>query len=681
MSYQPLGNAFKNMPGSDWAAVQQEAQTETTSQPTYKSNTVENVTFSGYFLATDATASLAILSDDGADVYINGQKVLSGYQNGQALPDLPHSLSQINYTFDPTHIYSIKIVYSNVFLTGPTDIDGVTLFCYNGGGVMAPVINVNTGAWQPNPAGVGQIITSHITTTVDNPYQSPSGDSISQHWNWITGGVYRSDDGTSGSFTPYTSGYGIAWSPGSSTTNFSGTFNATGYYIIKVTGTLTYHDDTTGKDSVTCHGDGYIGGSAGDLAPPPGSPAISVHQTLRPMGVPAPAAKGVPVGALFIHVNDTGDAVDDKYVRLKSSHPIGIFFTTPVTIVNPNPVVVTAKVTNPDGRLGFAATANPASDSPSLSVSVPANSVATFYTTGEAQSSQIGDAEIDVNDSSTGVSYAKKMITVFSFSNPQMTIAIGSNYSLLPIGNKIALIANPLNAVILSAQETVVPAGVNLAAPQIKKLQLGIIQNGYNRTDSFLFSNPQVIWSAGVTSGSITVYTSFGGNDNPVTKQTVDSASLADEPFFRRKAFDVATGLVPITAATTVCKDADDPTSVYPGFYVATGKDTNNIEENINYPLIQSTLNTKFEDWCTIYDSTLPIGTQDEWLCESSWALDIDITQKNLIATLGKTQNNTNFTDVPIETGSTYNDLLKADAGGLISGNLPSKTITYPNTQ
>ena len=93
MSYQPLGNAFKNMPGSDWAAVQQEAQTETTSQPTYKSNTVENVTFSGYFLATDATASLAILSDDGADVYINGQKVLSGYQNGQALPDLPHSLS------------------------------------------------------------------------------------------------------------------------------------------------------------------------------------------------------------------------------------------------------------------------------------------------------------------------------------------------------------------------------------------------------------------------------------------------------------------------------------------------------------------------------------------------------------------------------------------------------------
>ena len=298
MSYQPLGNAFKNMPGSDWAAVQQEAQTETTSQPTYKSNTVENVTFSGYFLATDATASLAILSDDGADVYINGQKVLSGYQNGQALPDLPHSLSQINYTFDPTHIYSIKIVYSNVFLTGPTDIDGVTLFCYNGGGVMAPVINVNTGAWQPNPAGVGQIITSHVTTIVDNPYQSPSGDSISQHWNWITGGVYRSDDGTSGSFTPYTSGYGIAWSPGSSTTDFSGTFSEAGFYIIKVTAALTYHDDTTGKDIVTCTSDGYIGGSAGDLAPPPGSPiasAMSAHQTLRSMDAPMPTNKGVPV--------------------------------------------------------------------------------------------------------------------------------------------------------------------------------------------------------------------------------------------------------------------------------------------------------------------------------------------------------------------------------------------------
>ena len=140
MQSQPLSNCFKNQTGFDWPAVQQTALTQTTTQPVYKSNAVENITFSGYFQATDATARLGILSDDGADVFIDGQKVQSGYQVGQALPNLATSLHQLSFTSDPTHVapdpshlYFIQIVYSNTYLSGLTDIDGVTLFCYGDG--------------------------------------------------------------------------------------------------------------------------------------------------------------------------------------------------------------------------------------------------------------------------------------------------------------------------------------------------------------------------------------------------------------------------------------------------------------------------------------------------------------------------------------------------------------------
>lgn len=145
VQYQSLSVAFLNTPGSDWPAVYALAQGQTTTQPRYKSNAVENVTFSGYFQATDATAQVALLSDDGADLFIDGVKVHSGYQSNQALPDLNNSLYPISYTFDPKHVYFIKIVYSNTILVDMTDVDGVTLFCYGGGGsivTLNPTVQV-----------------------------------------------------------------------------------------------------------------------------------------------------------------------------------------------------------------------------------------------------------------------------------------------------------------------------------------------------------------------------------------------------------------------------------------------------------------------------------------------------------------------------------------------------------
>jgi len=305
----PIPLPLETMPGKSFADVQAQAKTESGTGPVW-GNAPDPValpfhaTLSGSVTADATMTKLAIFSDDGCDVTVDGVKVWSARDKPQALPDLPNSLHELPVTLTPgTH--TVQIDYSNVIYTVadaangiPPDIDGCTLFQYG----PKTVVNVLTGGWQPNPAAVGQTITSDVKTRVDNPYQSSNGDSISEHWAWDTTGVYQSKSSTSGSFTAYTGGYTISWAEGSPTTTFSGSFSDGGFYIIKVTATLTYHDDTTGKDVGTYTGDGYIGGSAGDLAPPAASPAVapsaaSPRVALRPRaaGVAPAAGTGLPV--------------------------------------------------------------------------------------------------------------------------------------------------------------------------------------------------------------------------------------------------------------------------------------------------------------------------------------------------------------------------------------------------
>ena len=189
----------------------------------------------------------------------------------------------------------------------------------------APVIGLQIGDWQPKPALINQTITAPVTASVTaNPYQSPTGDSISQHWAWATGGVYGSADGSPGSFTPATN-YVIGWDQGSATTQFRGSFSNPGYYIVQVTATLTYHDDTTGQDVCTASGSGYIGGSISDLASSGSSAAsanvlsanvLSAHQALQPRSTGTMTVDGMAVAANPIdHLAYSTDGVSYQSVN------------------------------------------------------------------------------------------------------------------------------------------------------------------------------------------------------------------------------------------------------------------------------------------------------------------------------------------------------------------------------
>ncbi len=103
----------------------------------------DDLIFEGYFQPVSDQTNLAIFSDDGCDVWINSVLVLNNFKKPQHLPTLQQSFHVLK-AFKPIagQLYQIKIRYANTIYLGKTDIDGCTLFAFNGGGngIGKPVI-------------------------------------------------------------------------------------------------------------------------------------------------------------------------------------------------------------------------------------------------------------------------------------------------------------------------------------------------------------------------------------------------------------------------------------------------------------------------------------------------------------------------------------------------------------
>ncbi len=127
---------------SGWNAVLADAasQNEGMGHPYYHSTVLEHQTFEGDYTPTRRVV-LAIFSDDGCDVTVDGTKVWAGQDKPQALPKLDESLHKLGVTLEPNTKHHIKVDYSNVIYAGGGDTDGVTLFAYE---KTVPYISLDT---------------------------------------------------------------------------------------------------------------------------------------------------------------------------------------------------------------------------------------------------------------------------------------------------------------------------------------------------------------------------------------------------------------------------------------------------------------------------------------------------------------------------------------------------------
>lgn len=256
----PLPLPLEVMTGSaSWSDVQAQAAAEAASadpnatppiqggSPKYRSTQVENVSFEGDFTPDVNHTDLAIFSDDGADVTIDGSKVWSGKGTAQALPTLSQSLHQLG-KFNAGQTYHIRIDYSNVYYDGDGDIDGVTLFAYADPPVVTlDLSGVDSLALDADIEGSGP-----IKASVSNAPQSTAACQVtSVEWNWDFGDVEYSTDGQTNWGVPSGDvGYEMTIDDASvPTTNFNMTLDP-GYWEVILTATVIYHT-TCGDISAT----------------------------------------------------------------------------------------------------------------------------------------------------------------------------------------------------------------------------------------------------------------------------------------------------------------------------------------------------------------------------------------------------------------------------------------------
>ena len=131
---RPLSDVLENMEGAPWSAVNLVAtqQAAIAFGPVYRNfpATVPfYAAFEGNFIPASDDTRLAIFSDDGCDVYINGERIFNRLNRTQGLSDLARALSPLDYEFQAGQSYAIRIEYSNL-IPVIRDADGATLFAY-----------------------------------------------------------------------------------------------------------------------------------------------------------------------------------------------------------------------------------------------------------------------------------------------------------------------------------------------------------------------------------------------------------------------------------------------------------------------------------------------------------------------------------------------------------------------
>ena len=164
----PVSSIFNNKGELGLESVRNTAQAQSTATPYYKSNSVETRTYEGYFKAASSSSKLAILSDDGSSVWVNGQQILGRAGQGQGFENFDSTFSLLSQSFAAGQIYHVKVRYTNTSHLSDADVDGVSLWAYDGGGEMVTLsVTATTSASAICAGGIADDVhRAEVTATV-----------------------------------------------------------------------------------------------------------------------------------------------------------------------------------------------------------------------------------------------------------------------------------------------------------------------------------------------------------------------------------------------------------------------------------------------------------------------------------------------------------------------------------
>ncbi len=132
------------MGGLPYESVKSAAMAQINATPFYKSKVLETRWYDGYFKAAPgASASkLALLSDDGTSVWIDGVKVLDRAGQGQGFEQFDSTFVTLapygKTSFTAGQVYHLRLQYTNTAHLSNDDVDGISLWAFDGGGDIVP---------------------------------------------------------------------------------------------------------------------------------------------------------------------------------------------------------------------------------------------------------------------------------------------------------------------------------------------------------------------------------------------------------------------------------------------------------------------------------------------------------------------------------------------------------------
>lgn len=186
------GNILYDLRGKGYNEVVQKAGSAATPGSTALkrgSSKIEVLRFDVSFTANADTDRLAVLSDDGCDIYIQGgtmtsTKFLSRRGMGQHLPNLGQSLWKVPFTFTGGTTYTIQVVYTNTVYSGTTDVDGVTLFAYTDYSATLP-----TPTPSPTAGPTPTLTPTPVPTATPTPLPEPEAGEPRAEFSGVTRAV------------------------------------------------------------------------------------------------------------------------------------------------------------------------------------------------------------------------------------------------------------------------------------------------------------------------------------------------------------------------------------------------------------------------------------------------------------------------------------------------------------
>jgi len=329
----------------------------------------------------------------------------------------------------------------------------------------------------------------------------------------------------------------------------------------------------------------------------------------------------VRVLAVEVQINNT-PASNDDVVQVQCLHPARRP-TVPcrIRVLGPAASAVNVVLTNPDGRLRF-----PNAGNTTMSLALAANNAFTaFSISGETASAAKGDAKIEARlNSAAGAVVGGAAVTVFTFSNAQMLLTQGGNYTL--VGNNYTVAGGV--AVSFSSKAQLVPAGLDCAAPQIANLRDAIMQESHNFIITTTWNTPTVAWAAATPSGtSINVPTTMGQTTTyaPTVVQPVNDGLAGASPLYSKAA---AALKPPLGCAGGGAATSDDtpgqqapPTLSLPITSGTTVVATVTWTNRVNTTRVEN-----FRTFCVVFDNVT------QTLCslrEAIWTLNADSSAAN----------------------------------------------------